>query len=146
MGAACEGRPHGYRTRRSDTFLARAPACGPQPCISAFEFVLTLESFAEGVSPAIERLEISIDMPDRIENADDVTCPVGGLSVTYDYPFLIGPAVAITPQGMLEGDDWEFTAKTQSGFGIRFFNWSAPSTDIERTFDWIAKGAGIELG
>jgi len=112
----------------------------------AFEFVLTLESFAEGVSPAVERLEISIDMPDRTESADDVTCPAGGLAVTYAYPFLIGPAVAITPQGMSERDDWELTSKTQTGFGIRFFNWSAPSTDIERTFDWIAKGAGIQLG
>lgn len=106
-------------------------------------FKLTLFSLSPNVTPVINRLEVSVDMADRIEQDNDVTCSSGGITITYANAFRIGPAVSILGQGMATGDYFEITAKSETGFTVRFFNSSG--TGVARDFDWIAKGGGIVL-
>ncbi len=107
------------------------------------KFRLTLNSLAAGITPVVSRLEISIDMPDRLEQDNDVAVGTGGITITYDHAFRIGPAVSILGQGLSTGDFWEFTAKDETGFTGRWKN--SAGTIVARTMDWIAKGGGIVL-
>jgi len=107
------------------------------------EFRLTLTSLAPNITPVVQRLEVSIDMADRLEQDNDVACPDTGITITYANAFRIGPAVSILGQGMSSGDYYTITAKDETGFTVQFFNSS--NVGVARTFDWIAKGGGIVI-
>ena len=79
-----------------------------------------------------------VDMPDREESAADVTCPVGGLSITFSKAFMAVPRIGVTAQGLQTGDYYELTSKTVNGFGIIFKN--SAGTGVSRTMDWAARG------
>ncbi len=101
---------------------------------------------ARGPSPAqqvaIKRLGVTVDVPDRVEGADNVAVGTAGIDVTFAAEFFATPAVAVTADGMATGDYFTITNKTTSGFRIRFFN--SAGTAIARTMDWIAKGYGYK--
>lgn len=93
------------------------------------------------ISPSVSALTVHVDMPDRIDKGEDITCPIGGMDVVYPAPFNAVPAVNVTPQNMATGDYVSITAKTVDKFHIQMFN----ASDVAiagRTFDWIAKGYG----
>lgn len=94
------------------------------------------------ISPAIDELEVTVDMPDRIEYNNNVSSGTGsgGYSVTYTNPFYSTPAVGVSIDNMATGDYYEFVSKSSTGFTIRFKN--SGGTVIDRTFDWIARGYG----
>jgi predicted phage tail protein len=126
----------------SPTWTAWTPLFLGDYTARAFEFRLLLYSYQAGISPVVEDLSVEIDMPDRIESENDITCPPEGLAVVYDPAFKDAPAVAVSAQGMATGDYYELTGKSSAGFTIRFFNSSG--VGIERTFDWVAQGYGVQ--
>ena len=87
----------------------------------------------------VSKLEVVIDMPDRIEGGNDIPVPVGGLSITYDPPFSAPPAVSLTAQGLSPGDWLDVSTKTAAGF-IVFIRNSDGVALSGRSIDYIAKG------
>jgi predicted phage tail protein len=108
----------------------------------AIRFRATLYSLEPHVSPAVRTLEISIDMPDRIIADNDVVVPTAGLRINFDPPFKGLTGLAIADQDMATGDRKLITAKSETGFSIRYFN--SAGTAISRTFDYNAVGYGVK--
>jgi len=104
-----------------------------------FQFRAVLVSYFATVTPLVSALSVSVDMPDRIETGADVSIASGGTAVTYAQPYKVTPALAITTQNMGTGEYYEFTAKTSTGFTVRFKN-AAGSNVGPRTIDWAAQG------
>lgn len=91
---------------------------------------------------ALTTLGVTVDVPDRVESANNIVVPAGGLTVTYTNAFFAVPAVAVTAENMATGDYATITSKTASGFTIQFRN--SAGTGVSRTMDWIAKGFGYQ--
>lgn len=104
------------------------------------QFRLKLISNKPSVTPRVFSGEISSDMPDRIESANNVLCPVDGIRVEYSPAFKAVPAIAITIDGASAGDYYNITDKTVEGFTIVFYD--KDGVKISRQFDWMAKGYG----
>lgn len=109
----------------------------------AIEFRLLLRTYAENISPAVSRLYVKVDMPDRIERGEDINIdPLTFEStIVYPQPFKNNPAVAISIQNGATDDRVEFVAKTSSGFTIKIFNATA-GTYVVRSYDYISSGYG----
>lgn len=99
-----------------------------------FRLLLTRDTLTHNI--AVTNLDVTVDMPDRLESGDDISSPAGGLTVNFSQPFYAVPAIGITAQGMASGDYYSLS-KSASSFTIQFFNSSNAS--ISRTFDYIAR-------
>lgn len=108
----------------------------------ALKFKAVLTSRSTESSPAISSLSVTIDMPDRVASGNDIASGTGsgGYSVTFTPNFKVTPALGIAAQNLAQGDYYEITTKSASGFTIRFKNSSG--TVVNRTFDYVAKGYG----
>jgi hypothetical protein len=112
-----------------------------------FRFIrsrLYLESRNPTISPRVPRAELLIDMPDRYERGEDVSCPPSGLIVTYPVPFLNNPAVNITLQNGAVDDRLEFVYKSSAGFQVKVYQATAAGY-VTRTLDYISGGYGRVL-
>ncbi|MGY2258105.1 host specificity protein J [Pseudomonas sp. SDO55104_S430] len=87
----------------------------------------------------VTKLEVVIDMPDRIESGNDIPVPIGGLVITYNPPFNASPAVSLTAQSLAAGDYLDVSAKTATGFTVRIRNSSGVAV-AGRSIDYISKG------
>lgn len=87
----------------------------------------------------VTKLEVVIDMPDRIESGNDISVPVGGLTITYSPPFNASPAVSLTAQGLFPGDYFDVSAKTATGFTV-FIRNSSGVAKSGCSIDYISKG------
>lgn len=106
----------------------------------AFDFRILLATTLPSITPAIEQLRVSIDMPDRTERGDNIAISASGTRITYTYPFRESPAVAISVQDLATGDYYEKTNEDETGFDIQFFNSSA--IGISKTMDFVSIGFG----
>ncbi len=106
----------------------------------AFQFRVIVTRLSEEVSPHVESLKVSIDMPDRVTSGDNITSGTSVHSVSYDAAFRAVPAIGISIENMQTGDYYEITNKTASGFDIQFFDQT--NTAVSRIFDYVAKGYG----
>jgi ribosomal protein S17 len=108
----------------------------------AFKFKVELTSTDPQATPAVSVLSVEVDMPDRVISGEDITTgtDAGGKLVTFVRAFKVAPALGIAAQNLQQGDFYEITTKTTSGFTIRFKNSSG--TVVNRTFDYVAKGYG----
>lgn len=107
-----------------------------------FDFRVTLQTFRLGVSPRVLNMDISIDMPDRIIADDVVTCPEGGVRITYTPKFKgpTFPGLAINIRDLSTGDYPRKSNEGVDGFDLEVFN--AAGVSVERTFGYVAKGYG----
>jgi hypothetical protein len=103
-----------------------------------FKAVLTTTSVES--SPSISNLSVSVDMPDRVTSGDDLTSGAGSYGVTFSPAFKATPAIGIAAQNLAQGDFYEITAKSASGFTITFKD--SGGSPVSRTFDYVAKGYG----
>lgn len=106
----------------------------------AAEFRLVLTSGSGNISPLVTSAAVTVDMPDRILDGNDVAVPAGGMTITFDPPFLDRPSIAVNPENNMSGDRYVMSGQSESGFTIEFFN--SAGTSVARTMDWIAKGYG----
>jgi predicted phage tail protein len=104
----------------------------------AFEFELRLTSDSIYHNILVTEASAQVDMPDRIESGDNIVSGTSPYVVTYNLPFIINPALALSIENMDTGDYYELSAKDNEGFTIRFYD--VGSNPISRTFDYIAKG------
>lgn len=106
----------------------------------AFEFKLVLSSLADGVSPVVTYLSVTIDMPERFEKFKNLQSGTSSFHVTYSYPFKENPVIGITSGNMNTGDYPLIENETNEGFDITFFNTSA--VIVNRRFDVLSVGYG----
>lgn len=105
-----------------------------------FDFRILLSTILPSVTPAIEQLRVSIDMPDRAERDDDITISASGTRISYTNAFKEKPSVALSIQNLSTGDYYIKSNEDETGFDIQFFNSS--DVGISKTMDWIATGFG----
>ena len=103
-----------------------------------FKAVLTTTS--DESSPSVSNLSVSVDMPDRVASGDDLTSGAGSYGVTFSPAFKATPAIGIAAQNLAQGDYYEITSKSASGFTITFKD--SGGSPVSRTFDYVAKGYG----
>lgn len=112
-------------------------------CARSFDFRMRLQSFDSAISPAVTKLDVVVDMPDRTETAHALVSSTGGTTCGYAQPFRALPSVGITAHDMQTGDYYRLTDIGVSGFKVTFYG--AGGTPVARTFDYIAKGYGFAL-
>lgn len=109
----------------------------------AFDFRLILRTTDQFVTPIVEQLEITVDMPDRTIAGNDLVVPIEGRRVEFIPAFKGFAGLAIVEQDLDTGDYPVVTNKNTTGFDIIFRNSSGAA--VERTIDFVAKGHGVEL-
>lgn len=110
----------------------------------AIQFRLVMNSLLATISPRVETLEVTVDMPDRHESDQDVNCPSTGLTVTYDPPFKDNPAVNITLQNGATDDKLVYTSKDNTGFTVKVYNGTLAGY-VTRTLDYESSGYGRSI-
>lgn len=109
----------------------------------AFKFKMAIDRGSDTNNQvAISRLGVTVDVPDRVESANNIATAIGGADVIFQNAFFVTPAIAVTAENLATGDYAVITAKSSTGFTIQFKN--SAGTGVVRTFDWIAKGYGYQ--
>lgn len=108
-----------------------------------FRFRLDLSVPSADYSVFVTQLGVSVDAVDRVVGDNNITAPSGGYSVVFDGAFAETPAIAISIDGMQNGDYYVFSSKSAGGFSVRFYN--ASNTAVSRQFDYVAKGYGRKI-
>jgi hypothetical protein len=103
-------------------------------------FKIVLTSSSGESSPTVSALSVSVDMPDRVTSGDDLVSGAGAYSVTFSPAFKETPALGISAQNLAQGDYYQISSKSATGFTITFKN--SGGTAVSRTFDYVAKGYG----
>lgn len=106
----------------------------------AFQMRLVLSTNAPNVTPIVRRAELTVDMPDRLIDGNDIVVPAGGIRIDFEPPYKALKGMGIVPQELQTGDYFEVTAKDRTGFNIIFKNSSGVS--VERSLDFVANGYG----
>lgn len=96
------------------------------------------------ITPVLTSLTAIIDMPDRVDQGQNLVSGAGTRSVAFSPWFREVQSVTITAQDMSTGDYYVISNKTRTGFDVTFRN-SAGSA-VSRTFDYQAIGYGRERG
>jgi hypothetical protein len=109
----------------------------------AIQFRAKLSTTDEQATPKVTQLSVSVDMTDRTVSGNDIVSGAGAKVVTFAQGFRETPAIGIGAQDMQTGDYYEITSKSRAGFTITFKNSSG--TAVSRSFDYVAKGYGVEL-
>jgi len=78
-----------------------------------------------------------IDMPDKLQSANNIIIPNTGTTITYQIPFQVPPNVQITIVSAQDNDDVILTSQTINGFGITISNGGVA---VQRNINWLAKG------
>jgi hypothetical protein len=108
----------------------------------ALRFRAILESGSPSNAPAVRELSVEVDMPDRVEAADDITY-TGSTTVTFPAAFKATPAIGIAA-AFADGDRYVISSKSRTGFTITTYTGASVSTN-PATIDYVAKGYGKEL-
>jgi hypothetical protein len=106
------------------------------------KFRLKLSNDDAQTSSNVKQIDIKLNMEERTFAESDLATSSGSKTVTYTNPFYAVPAIGISAQNMATGDVFTISSKTVNGFTIAFANSSGGAVD--RTFDYIAKGYGLQ--
>ena len=106
------------------------------------KFRLKLTNDDDQTSSNVKTISIKLNMEERTFAQNDLTTSSGTRTITYTNPFYAVPAIGIAAQNMATGDTFTISSKTVNGFSIAFVNSSGSAVD--RTFDYIAKGYGLQ--
>lgn len=108
----------------------------------AFKFRVVLTTDDPSTTPRVVELSITVDMPDVVQAGNDLTAAAGGTAVSFPDAFKNLDGVAISGDNLSTGDYAVVTAKSATGFTIQFKD--SGGTGVERTYDYVAKGYGVE--
>jgi len=109
-----------------------------------FQFRIYLKSNKSNISPRIEKFEVTVDMPDRLESGNNLICPVEGLRIDFKEEFAVTPAISTNIEGANGGEYVNITNKSSLGFNIMIKS-NSNNSPVERVFDYIAKGYGRKI-
>ena len=106
------------------------------------KFRLKLSNDDAQTSSNVRQISVKLNMEERTFSENDLQTSSGSKTITFTNPFFGVPALGISAQNMQTGDVFAISSKTASGFTIAFQNSSGSAVD--RTFDYIAKGFGLQ--
>lgn len=106
----------------------------------AFRFRAKLETSQPDITPLVEEIVVTIDMPDRVIAGSDIVIPSGGMRVDFIPAFKHLSGISIAAQELETGDYYLITNKDETGFDIEFKD--DTNSDISRILDYVAKGYG----
>ena len=106
------------------------------------KFRLKLSNDDAQTSSNVSQIAIKLNMEERTFAENDLSTSSGSKTITYTNPFYAVPALGISAQNMQSGDVYTITSKTVNGFTISFAN--SGGSPVDRTFDYIAKGYGLQ--
>ena len=90
----------------------------------------------------VKSIGVKLNIEERTFAESNVATSSGSKTITFTNPFFEVPALGIAAQNMQTGDVFTITSKSVNGFTIAFVNSSGSAVD--RTFDYIAKGFGLQ--
>ena len=108
------------------------------------KFRAVLSTLYPTITPIISTLSVSIDMPDRIDQGNDLVSGAASYAVAFSPWFREIRSITIAAQNMATGDYYAISNKTRTGFDVIFRN--SAGTAVSRTFDYQAIGFGRERG
>ena len=108
----------------------------------AYEFRVIVTNTDSDYNIAITALSVTVDMPDRVEKASDLSVSASSTAVSFDSNFKAVPVVGVTMNDSNSGDYFRVTSKARTGFTVQCFNSS--NTGIVRSINWQAVGYGKE--
>jgi len=108
----------------------------------AYEFRVIVTNTDSDYNIAITALSVTVDMPDRVEKASDLSVSASSTAVSFDSNFKAVPVVGVTMNDSNSGDYFRVTSKARTGFTVQCFNSS--NTGIARSINWQAIGYGKE--
>lgn len=108
------------------------------------KFRAVLSTLFSTITPTMSALSVSIDMPDRVDQGNDIVSGAASYAVTFSPQFREIRSITIAAQNMATGDYYAISNKTRTGFDVIFRN--SAGTAISRTFDYQAIGFGRERG
>lgn len=109
-----------------------------------YKFRMKLWTADPNHNAVVDKLRVTIDMPDRVDREYDLITSGGIKNVTFTTAYKTRPSVGITAQDLESGDYWELSNQTNIGFTVKFYD----SLNLlygtggrpERTFNYIAVG------
>ena len=108
----------------------------------AYEFRVIVTNTDSDYNIAITALSVTVDMPDRVEKASDLSVSASSTAVSFGSNFKAVPVVGVTMNDSNSGDYFRVTSKARTGFTVQCFNSS--NTGIVRSINWQAVGYGKE--
>ena len=108
------------------------------------KFRAVLSTLYSTITPTMSALSVSIDMPDRVDQGNDLVSGAASYAVAFSPWFREIRSITIAAQNMQTGDYYAISNKTRTGFDVIFRN--SAGTAISRTFDYQAIGFGRERG
>ncbi len=108
------------------------------------KFRAVLSTLFSTITPVVSGLSVSIDMPDRVDQGNDLVSGAASYAVAFSPWFREIRSITIAAQNMATGDYYAISNKTRTGFDVIFRN--SAGTAISRTFDYQAIGFGRERG
>jgi predicted phage tail protein len=109
----------------------------------AFQFGCQLYTENTTHTPVLYKFDVTIDMPDITQSGYGVSVSSDGTHITYPQPFNATPAVSVTAQNMVQGEQYKVTNRDRYGFDVQLLG--ADGTPFDGTIDWIAKGYGKQI-
>lgn len=106
----------------------------------AYQFRLIATSTNKDHTIVIKTLSISVDVPDRTINLNDLESDLLGSSIVFEAPFFETPAIGITILNQQKGDYPDVSNKTKFGFDITIRDENGIA--VVRDFDVLVKGFG----
>ena len=108
------------------------------------QFRAALSTRFSTITPTISALTVSIDMPDRVDQGNDLVSGAASYAVAFSPFFKEVRSVTLAAQDMQTGDHYTISGKTRTGFDVIFRN--SAGAAVSRTFDYQAIGFGREKG
>jgi hypothetical protein len=138
---------HRVQIATSNTSLADCTSFGDITQSATFKFKfakfrLKLTNDDDQTSSNVKSIAVKLNIEERTFGESNLATSSGSKTVTFTNPFFEVPALGIAAQNMQTGDTFTISSKTVNGFSIAFVNSSGSAVD--RTFDYIAKGFGLQ--
>ena len=110
-----------------------------------FKYRLVLTTTDSQASPEVSALAVKVEMIDRRLAEGDIASGTAssGKVVTYSNAFKVLESLQVTGQNLNSGDTYVISSKSATGFTIKFLD--SGSSVVNRTFDYVATGYGIQL-
>lgn len=103
-----------------------------------FGLVLTANKF--GITPVVNKVQITVDMPDRTITGEDVAVSASGLTLDFSPAFKADPNIQITVQDGAAGDNPVVTVKNNTQ--IVFHVVDENGDPVARSVDYLVSGYG----
>lgn len=105
----------------------------------AAKFKVDFEGNGSNVTPSVEEISFTADMPDRIVTGELVTSTIVANDVVYDAPFQATPTIVITIKDQVAGDVLSITSESEAGFTVSITN---AAVLVERNITYHVVGYG----